>query len=118
MFEKDFAGDSDPEGFSSFYSKLICLKANTPALAGPPYGGTVVDMANTNPQNVFSFTRSVEGSRILALFNFSGLPVSFQITDPTVEGTYRNAFSGEVTVILTNTVWEMVPYEFLIFTAK
>ena len=78
----------------------------------------MVDMANTNPQNVFSFTRSVEGSRILALFNFSGLPVSFQITDPTVEGTYRNAFSGEVTVILTNTVWEMVPYEFLIFTAK
>lgn len=118
FFEKDFVGDSDPEGFSSFYSKLICLKANTPALEVPPYGGTVVDMANTNPQNVFSFTRSVEGSRILALFNFSGLPVSFQIIDPTVEGTYRNAFSGEVTVILTNTVWEMVPYEFLIFTAK
>jgi hypothetical protein len=82
----------------------------------PPYGGTVVEITHDGPENVFVFIREVEGNRILALFNFTDRPQSFRLQKGADSGTFTDWRGEEILQADENTLWELEPYGFRLFS--
>lgn len=93
--------DRDPiewreDPMAGFYSRLIALRCDVPALWGGSWGAHMVDVPNDAPRRVFSFVRSDERHRVLALFNFSAEPVTTQLGQNLYPGHYRDFATAEL----------------------
>ncbi|MFY9364433.1 MAG: alpha-amylase family glycosyl hydrolase [Bacteroidales bacterium] len=116
FFEKDNLQPHEAALFTDFYTQLIRFKHQSPALQVPPYGGTVVEITHDGPENVFVFIREVEGNRILALFNFTDRPQSFRLQKGADSGTFTDWRGEEILQADENTLWELEPYGFRLFS--
>ncbi|MDR2448696.1 MAG: alpha-amylase [Prevotellaceae bacterium] len=82
FFIKDEIDWTDAGGYFAFYKTLNQLRKNNPALHSQPAGGALQEIANSAPESVFACERSVEGNRVVAVFNLSNAPqqVAFEGT--------------------------------------
>jgi len=71
FFEKDEIDWVDRLDFTAFYRDLNHLRKANPALYSQEKGGHLVEMINSVPQAVFSFSREVKGNKVVAIFNLS-----------------------------------------------
>jgi len=118
FFEKDIIQPSGGEYYTQFYKKLIAFKKDAKALQVPPYGGVLRELPHTASASVFAFTREVAGNRILALFNFSDQPVSFELTGSQAYGMYRDWKNDTLFTVTAGYIWEMEPHGFHLLTLK
>ncbi|HRW95346.1 MAG TPA: alpha-amylase family glycosyl hydrolase [Bacteroidales bacterium] len=118
FFEKDTLQPHNSAEFTAFYKTLTALRKGHPALQVPPYGGVLKEIPHDGPSNVFAFVREIEGNKVLSLFNFSDIPVSFTLTGSQTYGTYLDGFTRREYEINNNLKWEMEPHGFRILTLK
>ncbi len=69
FFEKDSIDWSDVK-YKDFYTSLIALKKNNPALHNGEYGGVPQFLSTGNP-NVLAYTRSKDGNQVTVVINLS-----------------------------------------------
>ncbi len=122
FFEKDTIDFSDPLDFRSFYTKLGQVRKVIPALQVPPYGGVLEEVTTTCPEYVYAFTRAIEGSRMLALFNFSAASCQVQLTQDYANGSYTVVLAHptlpSAQEVTENTVWEMAPWGYVVLNQE
>ena len=88
LFERDpITWRDDPEG--RLYARLLAFRKAHRALWARPWGGPVAEVANDDHQHILSFSRSVAGDAVLAVFNLS--PQSRATTLKGVNGQWRDA---------------------------
>lgn len=116
FFEKDNLQPENAETFTRFYKQLIQFKHQSPALKVPPYGGVVKEAALDGSCNVFAFTREAQGNSILALFNFTDQLQTVRLTDGAGTGTFADWKGEETLQADEQTLWELEPYGFRLFT--
>ena len=117
FFEKDlFEKGPDADYLKSFYTALTRLKKTHPALrAGDPNSKTY-RIKTSSPNTVFAFLRKNGDKEVLVVLNLSGQnDLHFDLTDPRVNGVYRNIFSGAANDFKGNTPFEMQAWEYLVY---
>lgn len=117
FFDKDTitAGDNSEE-LSTFYTSLLKLKANNPALRSGDSTVHTFRIKTTAPKNIFAYLRKKEGKEVLVLLNLSAEKnIRFEITDDKVGGIYKNIFSGAANDFSLDKNFEMRSWEYLVY---
>ena len=114
FFEKDPIPGWEENEYTDFYRTLNELRHTTPALWAGEKGGEVNYLTGV-VEEVFAFTREVEGSKALCLFNLSA---ESQSVIPTVEaaGEYTCAMTGEKATIEAGKELTLEPWAYVILT--
>jgi len=115
FFEKDLVEWKDDKLFD-IYSKLFQLKKNNKALQNGTLGGEMNYIKSSNEKNIFAFSRSVEKDKVLALFNLSNKPVEVELTGESLQGNYKNYFTGKLESFSSKESVKLQPWEYRVYT--
>lgn len=115
FFEKDTIRGTD-NTMTPFYTSLLNLKANNPALrSGDPTVQTF-RIKTSAPKNIFAFLRKKDGKEVLVILNLSAeKDIHFEIIDENVKGIYKNVFSAAANDFTTDKSFEMQGWEYLVY---
>ena len=114
FFEKDPVEWKDFKLFD-IYSKLFQLKKNNKALYNGKLGGEMIYIQNSNEENIFAFTRSLEKDKVLAVFNLSNKPVEVELTGESLQGNYKNYFTGKLESFSPKESFNLTPWEYRVY---
>lgn len=115
FFDKDTVEWKEYELFD-IYSGLFQLKKDNKALRNGDQGGKMTFLQSSNKENIFAFTRSIEGDKILAIFNLSNESLEFELTGESLQGSYKNYFTGKLESFISKESFNLNPWEYRIFT--
>lgn len=115
FFDKDTVKWKEYELFD-IYSELFQLKKDNKALRNGDQGGKMTFLQSSNKENIFAFTRSNEGDKILAIFNLSSEPLEFELKGESLQGSYKNYFTGKLESFISKETFNLNPWEYRIFT--
>ena len=92
FFEKDPVTDWSENEYTSFFRTLVSLRHDNPCLdAGDRTG--LFSYLEGYPEQVFAFERAKGSDKVVVLANLGGEAVPYDLS---LEGKYRNPFTGEV----------------------
>ena len=114
FFDKDEVEWKEHE-FQKLYTHLIKLKNNNDALLNGERGGKITWVNSTDKKNILAFTRTKNKDKIFAIFNFSDKKVEFQLDGETINGTYKNYFTGKVETFSNKEKFNLESWEFKVF---
>ncbi len=114
FFEKDPVEWKEHK-FFDIYSNLFQLKKNYQALYNGKLGGKMIYIQSSNQENIFAFTRSLEKDKVLALFNLSNKPVEVELTSESLQGNYKNYFTGKLESFSSKESFNLTPWEYRIY---
>ena len=115
FFEKDLV-EWKEDKLSDIYSNLFQLKKNNKTLQNGEHGGELIYLQSSDEKNIFAFSRSLEKDKVLTIFNLSGKAVEFDLTGETLQGSYKNYFTGKLESFLSNESFKLKPWEYRIYT--
>jgi cyclomaltodextrinase / maltogenic alpha-amylase / neopullulanase len=94
FFDKDTI-DWKESDFRETYTKLNNLKLVNKALWNGNYGGEMVMINSNKEKSVFAFAREKDGNKVVAIFNLSPDEQEFNLESASLEGNYKDLFSGK-----------------------
>ncbi|VUD61928.1 Alpha-amylase 2 [Thalassocella blandensis] len=94
---------------------LIDLKKKQPALWNGHFGGVVQQVKNTLPNQVLSFYRQVEGSKVLVVVNLSAQAVKVGFSSSSFAGRYETFGSGKKVELNVGDEFDMKAWEYRVF---
>ncbi len=115
FFEKDLV-EWKEDKLSDIYSKLFQLKKNNKTLQNGEHGGELIYLQSSDEKNIFAFSRSLEKDKVLTIFNLSGKAVEFDLTGETLQGSYKNYFTGRLESFLSKETFKLNPWEYRVYT--
>jgi 1,4-alpha-glucan branching enzyme len=117
FFEKDEI-DWTNIRFQEFYTRLNKIKTDNPALWNGINGGKIEIVDNTHSQNIFSFTREIEGNKLLILMNLSADEQHFILEGTDLAGEYLNPMTGDSIMLEDNQEVDFAAWEYLVLVKK
>ena len=94
FFDKDTIEWKD-HPFAGMYKKLFELKHKNQALWNGHWGGEMIRIFNDKPDHVISFSREMNGDKVIPIFNFDDKQVTVKLKSKYHAGTYTELFSGK-----------------------
>src|SRR5688572_5590488 len=94
FFDKDPIKWTGDNKLGTFYKTLLNLHSSNPALRSGDPSVQTFRIKNTEPKNIFSFLRSRGDKEVFVILNMSANKTSFEITDSTVKGNFREIFKN------------------------
>ena len=94
FFEKDTI-EWKQHSNAELYKKLFALKHRNKALWNGTAGGDMIRIVNNLNDKVISFYREKDGDRVVAMYNYSNMPVTVKLNTRHIKGKYGDLFSGE-----------------------
>jgi glycosidase len=101
--------------FQNLYSQLIKLKINNTALWNGELGGEIEWVTSVDDENILAFTRTKNEDKIFAIFNFSGKEVEFILDTESLNGTYKNYFTGKIETFSEKENFKLHPWEYRVY---
>ena len=95
-----------------FYSTLLHLRKNNPALAADASYKKIV---TCNDVAIFAYVRQKGKHKVAVVLNLSNQPQSFAIKENEMYGKVKNAFSGEKVKLSENYIYTMQPWDYLVY---
>ena len=115
FFDKDTVEWKEYELFD-IYSKLFQLKKNNKSLFNGDRGGEMTFLQGSNKENIFAFTRTSDKDKILAIFNLSDQSLVFELTGESLQGSYKNYFTGKLESFVSKETFKLNPWQYRIYT--
>lgn len=117
FFDKDtIQPGPDAAALTAFYTSLLKLKANNPAMRAGDSGVQTFRIKTTEPGKVLAYLRKKDNAEVLVVLNLSGQKdLHFSIIDENVKGVYRNTFSGAANDFSESKDFEMQGWEYLVY---
>lgn len=115
FFEKDTIQWKEHKLFT-IYSKLFELKKKNKALFNGDHGGKMSFLESSNEESIFAFTRTFDEDKIVAIFNLSDQPQEFELTGKSLQGSYKNLFTGKLESFVSKVSISLNPWEYRIYT--
>lgn len=113
FFDKDSIVWVDNKNFTQFYTTLIELKKNNPALWNGAYGGSYRNV-ETGHEKVYAYSRELTGNKVLVVLNLSGEAREIKLT--TDAGKYMNSFTGKKQKIKAGKKMEIPAWGYIVLT--
>lgn len=119
FFEKDtIRPGRDAEAFTRFYTSLLQLKKNNPALQADSTA-SLIQLQTTEPGSVLAYAREKGKHTVVVVLNLSATPdLHFEITDPRIKGRFRNLFSDAENDFTTDRAFEMQAWDYLVYVSE
>jgi glycosidase len=114
FFDKDLVEWKNDKLFD-IYSKLFQLKKNNKALQNGTLGGKMNYIKSSDEKNIFAFSRNAEKDKVLALFNFSNKVLEFDLSSDSLQGNYKNFFTGKLESFSAEESFKLNPWEYRVF---
>ncbi|MGB5288868.1 MAG: alpha-amylase family glycosyl hydrolase [Ignavibacteriaceae bacterium] len=114
FFEKDPVEWKDYKLFY-IYSKLFQLKKNNKALYNGDLGREIIFITSSNKENIFSFSRTSGEDKVLAIFNLSSQQIDLELTGETLQGSYKNLFTGKLESFTPKESFKLKPWEYKVY---
>ena len=92
FFDKDSVVWLDNRNFTQFYTTLIQLKADNPALWNGSYGGDYKRI-DTQHEKIYAYSRTLGDNKVLVILNLSS--DAHEAVLNTDSGKYKNVFTGK-----------------------
>jgi glycosidase len=105
----------DTCSMTKFYTDLISLKKQNPALWNGESGGKMERISTNRDNKVFAFSRSKEENRILVFLNLSKKNITVKPVWTGYEGEYKEFFSGEIHTIYPESELNLEPWGYRVF---
>ena len=96
-----------------FYKKLLTLHTNSPALAANASFKKLVSSADAN---VYAFTRSAKGSKVLVVLNFTAKAQNVTIADASIAGDATELFTAAKTSIKAGQRFSLPAWGYQVYT--
>jgi len=93
FFDKDEIVWTTDTKYEKLYTELCKLKKTNPALGAAREGADIVRIDTTDNHNVFAIKRINDGVGVIALFNFSGNGIDFNVYDGEFNGEFNQVLS-------------------------
>lgn len=112
FFDKDTVSWVDDKNYTQFWTGLIRMKENNPALWNGTAGGdyTRIDAGN---DNIYCFTRIRGDSKVLVIMNMSAATHAMELSG--YKGKWRIAYTGEKAKIKKTLKAELGPWEYRVY---
>lgn len=112
FFDKDTINWVDDKNYTAFYTTLIKMKKDNPALWNGNYGGNYkgIDCGN---KDVYAFVREKDDNKVLVILNLSSIPQEIKFTSES--GKYKNVFGGNKK-IKAGKKMELLPWQYMVLT--
>lgn len=116
FFDKDTIPWTGTNALQAFYRSLLLLKRDHPALAGADSTVQTLRLQTTAPASVLAYLRKKGDREVLVVLHLSAQKdLHFEITDPRVQGRFRNVFSGAANDFTGDRAFEMQPWDYLVY---
>ncbi|MBO9565282.1 MAG: alpha-glucosidase C-terminal domain-containing protein [Niastella sp.] len=115
FFDKDPIQWSGNNQLHDFYRVLNQLRKQHPALDNA-HGTQPERVKTTQDTQVFAYVRRQENRQVLVVLNLSDQPVSVQLTDRQVQGTFTNIFDSKTFDITPQLIIGCKPWDYLVLT--
>jgi len=76
----------------------------------------MVFLENSDEENIFAFTRSSGGDKVSCVFNLSDQSVGCELQGKSLQGSYRNYFTGQLETFHSNSAFSLNPWEYRVYT--
>ena len=116
FFEKDQIPWTGTNELHDFYKTLFTLHAQHPALRGGDPAVATYRIKTSDDPHAFVYLRKNAEREVLVVLNLSyTTKLRFDITDPRVTGTFKNAFSGAPNDFSAEKSFELDAWEYLVY---
>ncbi len=118
FFEKDTIDWNGESLLHDFYKTLLNLRKRNPALHTTvlTVNAGIIKTNDHNP--VLAFLRKNGNEEVLVLLNLSKVKTVFSLINIQINGTYINVFSRSENHLTADTVFELQPWDFLLYGKK
>lgn len=115
FFEKDpIEWNNHP--FEELYKSLNKLRKDNPALWSGIKGGDFQIVPNTNPEEVFTFLRTLGDNILFMVFNLSDKSIETELKSDLADGDYREFFSQKLSeVVAVAKSIKLKPWEYRVY---
>lgn len=113
FFEKDQIDFTDKDNFTELYKELNSLKKQHPALQSQERDGNISEIANNQPQSVWSFKRTKGENELIAIFNLSKESLNVTLNE-NFKGVKYFMFNNSTKTEIKTEV-DLQPWEYKIF---
>ena len=100
--------------FEDLYTRLFTLKKNNKALWNASWGGDMVKIVNSQPEQVLSFSRTREQYEVLVIINMSNTPSNVILNTSDDVGNFTDFKSGEEIKLLAETKFSLEAWAYVI----
>jgi len=115
FFEKDLIPWTGKNELHDFYRKLLHLRSTNPALRAADDNVRTHRLETSDNANVFAYLRKNGQREVLVILNLSPGKRSVKIIGKVVSGTFKNIFSEAEQDIPLHYVFELAPWEYLVY---
>lgn len=113
--------DKDTINFSKlpledFYSRLLKLKKQEPAMQHGENAGETIIIPNGKDEAVFSFMRKKETSKVLFVLNLSNKKQKVKLNSPELSGKVQDLFNDKPTIEVKNQLtFQLEPWQYIVY---
>jgi glycosidase len=114
FFDKDTVEWKEHKMFD-IYSKLFQLKKDNKTLYNGIKSGDLIILENPDKKNIFSFSNNSGDDKVIAIFNLSDSIKEFEIDSETLQGSYKNFFTGMTETFSSKETFKFKPWEYRVY---
>lgn len=114
FFERDPI-DWNNYPLADFYTRLIKLKTQAPALQHGAQGGTFTKLATGKDDAMYAFVRSKDESKVVFILNLSAKAQKINISAPELAGKASDIFSGQSLVLKNKQSFSLKPWQYIVY---
>jgi glycosidase len=113
--------DKDTINFSKlpledFYSRLLKLKKQEPAMQHGENAGETIIIPNGKDEAVFSFMRKKESSKVLFVLNLSNKKQKVKLNSPELSGNVQDLFNNKPGIEVKNQLtFQLEPWQYIVY---
>lgn len=115
FFEKDTVPTDSIPILAIAYRSFNDFRKSTPAVFSPEKGAPLVRLDFENPA-IFAFTRTLDDSGVVAIFNLSAEPQTISYDLASFKETEKSVLAGNVGVNTLDSIIEFMPWGYYIFS--
>jgi glycosidase len=117
FFEKDTVNWNEYR-YQDFYSKLLHLHKNNPAMWNGEFGGEFKKIKTSSDDVLYCFSRIKDNNHVVVLLNFSDKPQSVDFLGDMPDGEYLSIFNNQLLTLYTKGNQELPAYGYQVFVKK
>lgn len=116
FFEKDPIDWGQGKGctLAALFTRLAAFKSANPVLWNGRWGARMEKVANSAPEQLFTFVRGGKGNRVFAAFNLSAKPVTARLSDAHAKGSYTDFAGGKPVALDTGSSIDLPPWGWML----
>jgi glycosidase len=118
FFDKDVIEWTGEYQLHDFYTTLLSLRKNNPALRSADEAVPTFNIITEGGKNIMAYLRKQAHNEVLVFLNLGAAGTGFTVKDQLIHAEYTNVFSGTAMLLEPGTFLKMQPWEYLVFERK